>query len=85
MEAIKHRLKRDIKAARRIEKELRHIKRPRLQQLRLLEYSRLDYLAPVERRIYLKNKMEVGAGIGCFMTQAPSLRDVKRAPYLRII
>lgn len=30
-----------------------------LRSCQLLEYSRLDFLGPVERRVYLKNKIEV--------------------------
>ena len=45
---------------RKIEKEILNIPDEHTRQLRLLEYSRLDYLTMPERRIYLKNKMEVG-------------------------
>ena len=56
-DVIRQRLSREIKAAQRIEKELLRIKSRRLQQLKLLEYSRLDYLSPLERRIYMKTRM----------------------------
>ena len=42
-----------------MDKEIRGIEDPRDQQLRLLEYSRLDHLNPAERRIYLRNKIQV--------------------------
>ena len=60
MAALEKRLAREIKAASRIEKELAKMKGARAQQLKLLEYSRLDYLNPLERRIYVKNAMKVG-------------------------
>lgn len=55
---LKKRLATEISMAGRLERMLMGME-PRFRELRLLEYQRLDFMNPAERKIYLRNQLSL--------------------------